>query len=192
MSKTNTPASALVVVDMQDYFLGNMVHDGGGQGRLDRLLDNVVDEVFKARKNRLPIFMLEYAGLDYEGDGYSAVITNERILDAVSGYSRKYFIPKSDDGGAEELMDVMEGSGSTIRNSSPSRKWYKYGDKMTLRVCGVNLDACLLATVSPLVLYPRMKVEVVADASANVYDMVKCDANWKEENFGNSKKIVVV
>ena len=195
MSNDKSITEALIVVDMQDYFLGNMVHDGGGQERLNGFIENVCREVKLARSKRIPIIMLEYGGLDYDGDGYYATITNDDILCELKGYSRKYFAEKMDDCGSEEVLSVLYGDADNVvlrRGSSPVRKWGKWGEPMSVRVVGCNLDACLMETVRGLSRVPRMNVKVVADAAMNVYDTRSCDADWKEEHFGNSKKVILV
>lgn len=167
----NPPSRALVIVDMQDYFLGNLSElYTDHKDIINSFINNIIKQIKWATKNRLPIVCLEYDDLEYEDDGYSAVITNKVIQEHLNKYPLKWYAKKDTDTGYDEVMDVL--CGIEPRKGLRKGKLQKLiskKTKMTFRVCGVNLHACVRDTVSDMIQFGH-NVEIVHGTVRNVYD----------------------
>jgi len=167
-------ATALIVCDLQPYFtgeLGTTDQFGVKDGREQALIDAACAQVRWAKRNRLPIIVLEYANLEYDGDGYFATRTHDDIRAEIGDYSRAWYALKDTDSGAEEVLGLMHGEEPRLglmngwkRHRNPLRKMAKHGAEMTFRICGVNLVACVKETVDGLRDWGH-KVEIAANAT---------------------------
>lgn len=115
--------------------------------------------------------MLEYANLEYDGDGYYATRTHEDIRFEIGNYSRVWYALKDNDCGAEEVLDVMRGveprqglKNGWERQRNPLRKLVKDGKSLTFRICGINLVACVKETIDGL-LDEGHHIEIAANAT---------------------------
>ncbi len=167
-------ANALIICDLQPYFTGELgITDQFGvkDGREQALVNAACAQVRWAKRNRLPIIVLEYANLEYDGDGYFATRTHDDIRAEIGSYSRAWYALKDTDSGSEEVLDVMRGEeprqglkNGWKRHINPLRKLMKPADEVTFRVCGVNLCACLKETIDGL-LDEGHNIEIAANAS---------------------------
>ena len=114
---------------------------GFKSARGKRVRANCLREVQKARADRAPIIFLELSGYQpTHCDLVEVAHSNFAILE------------KSGDDGSEQV-------GREVRKN----KWPK-----KFKVCGINTDCCVKATVTGLTARFRMsKIEVVADACAS-------------------------
>ena len=101
----------------------------------------VTCEILKSRAFGSPIVLLEYVGFGRSHNSFLGLLKN---------YGRKTVVKKSTDDGSEEVIRAIK-----RRRFNPFH----------IRVCGVNSDACVQATVEGLLekLYST-KVEVVKQA----------------------------
>lgn len=192
-----TATEALVIVDMQEDFLGMMGDEWmNGCGNLDygktekaynKLMKGILREVKEAKRKRLPIICLQYAnqedGFDSPKESWEYHATDPKIRKALKGYSRAFYVWKDNDDGSEEVMDVMRGIMPRNELDTPSyrgkpnklRKFITNEHKMIdFTVVGVNADACVSATCGGLVDVSH-KCRVPADASMNVLDCTFAD-----------------
>ena len=158
---------------MQDYFLGELSHLHGVNGSdelSENLINNIVKQIKWAKKNKLPIICLEYDDLCYEDDGYSAVITHKTIRKNLYKYPLKWYAKKDTDNGYEEVMDVLQGiePRKGLRDGK-LQKLISKKTKMTFRVCGVNLSACVSETICDMIKFSH-NVEIVQGTVRNVFD----------------------
>jgi len=112
-----------------------------------RVVDNCFREILLAIKNDFPILFLEF-------DGYED--THPKLMDAVknSGYANYYLRSKREDDGSDQIQKSV----------------YDHGLPRSFRVCGINTDCCVAATVRGLrARFANAPIDVVADA---------CDSNW--------------
>jgi nicotinamidase-related amidase len=125
----------LVVVDMQSGFDTSF-----------GALNGCIREVQQAVIDKAGIIFLEYHG--FYGDAYGFTLPQLKAL--VDGYSRAYYVPKGADDGSIEVVEAIE----------------KYRmSKLHIKVCGVNTDACVLATVQGLIQKcDKVYLQVIADA----------------------------
>lgn len=106
----------------------------------------VTQEIVLARQKRSPIILLEYEGCGKSHEGFSSLLRN---------YPWKARIRKGDDDGSNEIIRVIRRRG--FNNS-------------TLRLCGVNSDCCVYATVEGLLKrLEDTKIEVVKEACGCEY-----------------------
>ncbi len=99
-------------------------------------------EIRQAMKARAAILFIEYANCR------STISTLKKIV-RDARYNRAATIIKNDDDGSPEVITAIE------HNKFPR----------TLRVCGVNTDACVQATVEGLASdLRRAKIKIIADA----------------------------
>ncbi len=108
----------LVIIDMQWWF---------PSARESWLILNIVDRIKKYIKRNEPIIILEYTDNDNKF-GQSV----PEILEAVDGYKNCFFRTKMNNDGGKEVSDIM---------------YEQDLDVSEFEVCGVNLDACVMATV---------------------------------------------
>jgi nicotinamidase-related amidase len=166
--------TALVICDLQPYFTGQLGYIdqfGVKDGREQALINAACAQVRWAMKRRLPIIVLEYANLEYDGDGYFATRTHDDIRCELGSYQRVWYALKDTDAGHEEVLDVMRGQeprqglkNGFYRQRNPLRKMMKANEKMTFRICGVNLIACVKETIDGL-LEEGHSIEIAANAT---------------------------
>ena len=126
MPITHKINQGLVIVDMQYEFKESFNK---------RIINECIREIRRAKRLKLPIFIVEYVGCDS---------TVEEIMDAVNGYKKTYAIEKIDDDGSKDLQQEF------CRNN------FSFN---SLRVCGVNSCCCVAETVWGLnEIYPKMKI----------------------------------
>lgn len=137
----------LAVIDMQDHFLDRFIdHDKS----YHKVLDKCKEQVAQAIQDKAHILFVEY-------DGYGD--TAEELLDITrdADYKAHHTI-KGDDNGGTEIADAIK----TLKLK-----------KRKVRICGINTEYCVRATVRGLL--QEMKnatIEVIADA---------CDSPWDHE-----------
>ena len=138
----------LAVIDMQDQFLNRFEEmDQCNQ----RVFDNCKNEIAKAISDNANILFVEY-------EEYGP--TNSELLDLVNDSSYELFnqIIKVDDNGSREIAKAIK----TL--SLPKEK---------IKICGINTEYCVYATVKGLLQAMRKsKIEVLTDA---------CDSPWDHE-----------
>jgi nicotinamidase-related amidase len=109
----------------------------------ERVRKNCLREIMKAIKNELPIIFLEW-----EGEEVTLPELTEPCKDNF------YVETKRTDDGSTEVEKIVR------RHKLPK----------TFRVCGVNTDCCVRATVVGLTArFPSATIDVIADA---------CDSDW--------------
>ena len=129
--------SILCIIDMQPYF------DASNE---PWLLNNVLAEIKKAKKNNDYIIVLEYDGC---GE------THPDIIKACDGYNRYYHEVKSSQSGAPNIIFIMR------ENNIQADHFI---------IVGVETESCILETVEGIVRkIPKSKVTVVADAINSQY-----------------------
>ena len=126
--------ATLVVVDMQTEF---------DAANWPEVVVGVTREILEAKRKNWPILILEYRPV--ENIGY----THFALTKLLKGYSLKARIGKDDDDGSLEVIRAVRRRGF-------------YNKKF--RVCGVNTDCCVAATVMGLINRTESVVEVVKDA----------------------------
>lgn len=114
----------------------------------NKTIKNIQREIKKAIRNKDHIFFVEY-----EGCGK----TDKRLRDAASGYKKVSTITKFENDGSRQILKYL--------------KIKKLSDK-SLKICGVNTDACVEATVEGingklLDSKKRMAMKIVADACSS-------------------------
>jgi Isochorismatase family len=135
------PDRVLVIIDMQKKFLRNVPDPW-------RTISATEAEIRMARADDCPIVLVKCIGED-NGD------IDPAIKQALVGYeSRSCLVSKNQDDGSEEIRHACK----TLRYPTS-----------VFRLCGLNVDACVLQTAHGLCrLYPQSRVEVVKDA-CNTY-----------------------
>jgi nicotinamidase-related amidase len=169
----NPSSRALIVVDVQGYYLQNLSQMYSDYGEIIRdFLNGIVKQIQWAKKNHLPIICLEYGGLYYDVGGYSSVITHKTIRKNLYKYPLKWYAEKRTNSGYQEIMNVLMGDKpyhGIRKYSGELKRIINKRDKMTFRVCGVNQDACVKETVEDM-LKENHTVEIVHGTIRNVYD----------------------
>lgn len=135
--------ATLVVIDMQpNFYYANYV------------VDNVLDEIEKAKLSRHAIITLEY-------DPPSFGSTMQSIRRALTKYHRHAKCIKYGKGGSKEVYHEI------VSNDF---------DAMHLRICGVNTDCCVKETTLGLAkMLPYSRIEVVKRACScpeNTFDWI--------------------
>lgn len=116
----------LVIIDMQYDFKESFNK---------RIINECIREIRRAKRLKLPIFIVEYVGCDE---------TVEEIMQAVNGYKKAFFIEKGDDDGSDVLSDFF---------------WENNYYFNSLRICGVNACCCVAETVWGLnEKYPKLRI----------------------------------
>lgn len=106
----------------------------------------VTKEIITAMACKNPVVFVEYCSPDPP--------THSSLLSLVKDYELKAKVTKSTDDGSVEVIQALEKNGF-------------YGSH--LRVCGVNAEACVMATVNGLLdQMPFAKVEVVPEACGTI------------------------
>lgn len=181
---------ALIIVDMQEDFLDRMSDSEDyktATAAYKKLMKGILREVEVAIKNRLPIVCLQYAnqedGFDHPATSWAYHATTYEIRKALKGYSRVYFAWKDEDGGGDEIYDVLHGVEPLLGVDKPSyrgkpnklRKFITDEHEMIdFTVVGVNASACVAATCGELVDMGH-RCRVPADAALNVWDCAFAD-----------------
>lgn len=162
---------ALIIVDMQDYFLDQLSwsdSDAKNRKSLKRLVGEVIKQATWAMKHNVPILVLEY---DLCDSGLAESRTTWAIRKVLRLYKKKWYAAKQTDDGANEVLEMMHGCEPPHGLVEYHRQWNLAGrkDTFTFRICGVNMDACVWATTRSLVKYGH-KVHAVHEATRNTYD----------------------
>ena len=126
--------ATLVVVDMQPEFEA---------ANEPNVLVAVAREILEAKRNKWPIVVVEYRG------GFNLAETHQGLRSLLKGYSKKARIGKDDDDGSMEVVRAI--------------RRRKFNEK-TLRICGVNTDCCVAATVNGLLGRSQANLQIVKDA----------------------------
>ncbi len=119
----------------------------------------VTREIITAVRNSSPIVIVEYR---------ECGPTHPAFLHILKDYKLKSRIKKPQDDGSKEVLRTLS-----------RRKFYK-----NLRICGVNRDCCVKATVDGL-LYSslRSKIEVVKDACGGMNPSYDWNTFLKHDNL---------
>jgi len=149
-STEHTPERTVVIVDMQDYFIGK---DScrGYDGSFQELIIGTCDLVRLAKTNQWGIVLVEFGGLGR---------TTQQIVDEIGDYPHVDTVIKNCEDGGEEVVDCLRGH----------PKWSNH-----LLVCGVYGDACVPATVKGLFEHSDLvEVDVVTDLVTPEYESDYC------------------
>lgn len=140
-------AYTLVIVDMQPCF--SSAND-------KRTLDAIEKEILRAKELRMPIVALEVDCFSPMQDERNPR-THERLLKHLVGYPLYRMEEKRFDDGSWAVLHAADRLGCDDE------------ELKVLRICGVNTDACVLATVIGLAKkLPATSIRVVKDA-CNTY-----------------------
>jgi|SaaInlV_165m_DNA_1040744.scaffolds.fasta_scaffold133393_1 nicotinamidase-related amidase len=135
--------ATLVVVDMQPQFKAS---------NIPNVIVGVTREILDAKRRKSGIIFLEYTPTESLGrthDGFSSLIR---------GYRAKARVTKKNDDGSKQVVDALRRRGFASH---------------TLRICGVNTECCVAATVNGLVeRLDKTRIEVVKDA---------CESEWERD-----------
>lgn len=126
----------LLIIDMQDDFPA---------ARSKEIVQACRREIWRARKLNASIITITYNDLDRD-------ITPclPRIEHALTGYNNLVSLSKLQDDGSSEIIESCNGNDL---------------DVSLFRICGVNVDACVKATVTPLIhTYENSRFEFVYEA----------------------------
>lgn len=125
----------LLIIDMQEEF---------PTARATEVVKACRREIWRARKLQAPILTVTY---DYDDEFLPCL---PEIEQALYGYDKRYATNKRDDGGSKEVIEAC------VRNVL---------DTSLFRICGVNVGACVKATVTPLIdIYENSRFEFVYEA----------------------------
>ena len=129
------------------------------------LIRNIVVKVKKYIERNEPIIILEY-----EGDGP----TVRQILKAVKMYKNCFITEKYGDDGGKELSEVIDKQDLNISE---------------FEVCGVNLDACVVSTVTTMAWdNPHISVNVILNCCNSSSEHDESIVNFHNEAMGYDKK----
>ena len=129
---------ALIVIDMQTHFC---------ESYNDRIVRECINEIRRAKRLNLPIFLVEYVGCGQ---------TDSRLKQEANGHKLLHRVTKYDDDGSYEIEKRF--------------KLKKYAFN-SVRVCGVNAPYCVAETVEGLQRrLPNMKVYINNRACGTVGD----------------------
>ncbi|MNK12017.1 Isochorismatase family protein [compost metagenome] len=162
----NGENSALVVIDMQDYFTNRngFQKKPENQKKVNQIISAQLAMIDQARKLNVPIILIEY---DCKGCG----TTNERIKKAIAKYPKVKVIKKDTDGMFED-------------HNRYKKELVKYLEKEkigTLVITGANGGACVLESIVGAV---TNKYEVVA-VTEGIADFNYEDFIYPYENHYN-------
>jgi hypothetical protein len=135
----------LLVIDVQPIYPSS-----------EEVLDEVIREVRKAKANKEWIMILEY------GMGR----TYYRITRELQGYRKKLYARKYRNDGGREVFTAITKYSNNLGSKNVGRI-------EKIRVCGVNLSACVVATVYSIKMFSQ--VEVIKRACAD-------PTEWKSRN----------
>lgn len=189
MSKPTNLPDALIIVDVQRYFINDL-----RSAPMNKLIEAVCREVRWAKKHNLPIICLEYT--DICGTG-AIIRTAVEIRNEIGKYHSVWYVRKNSDGGGNEVNDVVQGLVPDWGLASGSCKlrrmvgWRMGKKNTTFRICGVNLEACVQDTTNEL-LDMGYNVDVVRGATRNVWDNKPVTkSRWWHERIKNREVNVV-
>jgi len=161
---------ALIIVDMQKYFLDQLSVGTMTQNRkaVTKLVEAVNKQATWAMEHKVPIIVLEY---DTEDESGNQSRTDWRIRRNLQFYKRKWYAMKDTDDGGEEVLEVMHGCEPRRGLVEKHRLVNLAGrkDEFTFNICGVNLDACVYETANSL-LCDGHAVRLVHEATRNTWD----------------------
>jgi len=123
--------TALVIIDMQDSFCTS---------KDEITLQNVLFQIEKAKRDNLPIFVLEYVG---HGK------TTSKVKRSLKKYKKVYYVKKVNDNGSVELMLCV------CKHKINVQRFI---------VCGVNISFCVAGTTSGLVEKYKKRITVIKNA----------------------------
>lgn len=103
----------------------------------------VSNEIVSAKKNNFPVLFVEYKHKDCKK-------IHKGLIDLVGDYDKKFVVKKQRDDGSLEVIKAINMKNFPIKN---------------LRVCGVNSDCCVWATVKGLLKsLDETQIEIVKKA----------------------------
>ena len=133
------------------------------------LILNIVDKIKKYIERNEPIIILEYVD-----DGE----TISKILDIVRGYENCFISEKMGDDGSEEINNIIHEQDLNVSE---------------FEVCGVNLDACVVSTVTTMAWeYPYIPVNVILDCCNSCSGKDESIKNFHDEAMGYDKKNIAL
>lgn len=164
----------LVIVDMQDYFIGEIGIINGNRidTRRGYLVAQIIKHIKIAKKKGIPIICLEYVDMNYYDDCIAATWTCKEIRDELKYYKKAYYALKDIDNGSVAVIDVLTGvqpRRGLARKGKRLHKWIKGNQKVSFTVCGVNLHACVHDTVESLK-NKGHTVCIIPEATRNVWN----------------------
>lgn len=148
----------LLVVDMQRGFLRNFRDDDDA----DNVVNGVQEAVSQAVKDNAEIIDLNY---DYAHASYGPTIAPIRHL------WRSY--KKENPGKVKKVTKNHDGGGHEVLAAEPAHD--------NIRVCGINLGACVKETVKEIMANSHFEVEIIEEAVANSWGGVEDDLYQFEE-----------
>lgn len=152
---------SLILIDMQPIFeAANKVET----------INNCIREIEFAINAGANIIVVEYytesvSDFEIKKYGSNCMHTNSRIMDALVGYKNVYNVVKQHDDGGIEVDECIR-----FNNLST-----------TLKVCGVNISACVYKTVYTLsrmqnwLFHKKYNIEIIADACNCCFGMRRYD-----------------
>jgi nicotinamidase-related amidase len=105
----------------------------------------VVKEITVAMKQRAPILIVEYK---FPSSGK----THKGLMEIIDDYPHMTLVRKTEDSGAEAIKQAI------VKKKIPHRYF---------RVCGVNADCCVQATINDLLdesIFKKTKIEIIKNA----------------------------
>ena len=107
-------------------------------GAVSKIIDNCRREINKAIQENIKIVFVEWEGVGS---------TDIRLRELVDNYQNVSIVQKDDDNGSQPIINMIGSSYNLIK------------------VCGVNTDCCVIATVKGLLgLCYNLNIEVIGDA----------------------------
>lgn len=130
---SNSPNSALVIIDMQPYFAnrGGNHNDAENRAKIDKINKTQIAAIQKAKAASIPIVFLEY-------DCEQCDPTDSSLKAAVAKYSNVRFIKKDTDG--------MFATNNKYRKELVD--YLNKNDVGTLIIAGANGGACVLESIT--------------------------------------------
>jgi hypothetical protein len=125
------------IIDMQPYF------KAANQKELINQCCKILDQTME--KNN-PIFIIEYELFEPK----IKTDTHYKILSTIMSYDKVFLMMKKKDSAADIII-------KWLNKLDPNNNY-------TISLCGVNLDACILATAIDLSEYPNTKVNIISKA----------------------------
>lgn len=156
----NSRASALIIIDMQREFEASNTPE---------VIASCIREIHKAKSKNALILLVEYESKFYSPQGMSD--TQPKILDELNVYPYHITIRKKGDDGSKEIFNILK----------------RVGIPRNFKVCGVNTDCCVRATVNGLTrrLPDGTNITIVADACNSVCSPF--DLQWDHFSFGKNR-----
>jgi len=148
----------VVIVDMQDYFIGKRSCRLELASEFVPLVDSTCELIALAKSNGWGIVLVEFDDLGR---------TTQQIVDEIGDYPHVDTVIKNCEDGGEEVIDCLRGH----------PKWSNH-----LLVCGVFGDACVPATVKGLFEHSALvEVDVVIDLVMPEYESDYCQDDGPPE-----------